>query len=178
MTEVPDTIDDAIVALPSAPSIAQVLAAMSSFSRREVAATALSRSIVAQTVTQSVAVATDPDTFTGGHSFAVGHPCVVYVKVTLIDVVADGETFGVDDGDLSPAVTFLMSGDGLDVAVTGAALVIRDNTLLAVDDYRDYVLLAPGFVTVTVEIDQQLALDLYAGANHPTVTARIELTYV
>lgn len=129
------------------------------------------------TFTRSVTITTDPNTFSAFSSFNLGHPATIYAKVTLLGVVPDGETFGAAGGNLYALVSFPISGDGLDVVVGGSALVIRANALLAANNYRDYVVLVPGFVTVRIEIYHQGG-GLYAGANHPTVTARIELTYV
>lgn len=128
---------------------------------------------------QTVEVATDPDTFVGTHVFDLGGPAACSCVLTVIAADGDGETFGEGDGEISGTSFLKMSADGATADQTQIrGTQVSPPQLVSVDDTTGALVgVTSRYVIVEVDIDRAPDFELYAGENHPTITVRAAITY-
>jgi hypothetical protein len=124
---------------------------------------------------------TGADTFVGKHVFDLGGPSVVTCTYTVTAQVADGETFGEGDGEISGTCFFLASFDGIAGAAFGlpgfTGPVAPPPQLVAVSDEQTACVWTPRYLICEVDLDEAPDFNIYAGPNHPTMTIRADITY-
>jgi hypothetical protein len=140
--------------------------------------------------TESATVETDPDDFFAREVFDLGHVTMTYVRMTLLAVDGDGETWGDGMGDVSVYLSYQAAGgpavggvsrDG--VEYVQPTLVYLHSTSPAgaaftVGDYVDGYVPTPRYVAAVPYIIDSTSGDIYAGANHPVATVRLDYEYV
>jgi hypothetical protein len=136
--------------------------------------------------TDTATVTTDTNTFIVGHVFDLGHATTVYLKMTVLALTPDGETFGNGAGQIGVDMTFGatpgptafgVSRDGVTYAHAGGQ-GIEIAIAVAVDGVVDFQVTSPRFVKPCVVIYDNDSGDVYAGANNPTAQARIDIEYL
>lgn len=132
-----------------------------------------------QTITQSFT--TDPDSFVGASTFDLGSVAVASAVGVVTAIDADGETFGSADGDLVGVFQVVSSMDGLVAAETEPNIgpaEFAQGYVSAVDENTGAVVrMTSRYIIVGIDIDVLPNFDLYAGANHPTMTVEVTITY-
>lgn len=132
-------------------------------------------------VADSATFTTDADAFEGSHVFDLGGPAVVSATLTLTAEVADGETFGEGDGEISGTVFVVSSSDGEvqdEIEPNTGPMQALAPQLVNVNQATQIITrVTSRYLIVRLDIDEAPDFNLYAGPNHPTMTVRIDIIY-
>lgn len=149
--------------------------------------------------TQTATLTTDSDTFDVSHIFDLGgNVHTVLVTMTCVSVVADGETFGTDAGQLVAEVytpilgiypgtslsgtpgEFVKSNNGQngsvpDVWLGDAASNWFDGGIVAPGQSLSFAFISFRYLLLGAKLFVARNGDDYEGANHPTMTVRFDV---
>jgi hypothetical protein len=141
--------------------------------------------------TQTATVTTDANTFEVVHDFDLGNVAAASVTVTVLSVVADGETFGTGPTDILSDVNTVRRGyddggavfpDSIASPNSPLGLWLVDNPYPSISATLPQLThliagVTPRYLRVRIVVMDQ-DFNTYAGANHPTATYRIDVEYV
>ena len=131
------------------------------------------------TFSQTATVTTDPDTFEVSQTFDLAGPTVYFWVATLLALDLDGETLGIEEGQFGADILRTeVSADGADWKTSDTTWWFHD-TIGGLDDFAMAgTWFTPRYLRVTsVRIAQAFNGEIYAGANHPSATVRLDVTY-
>lgn len=138
--------------------------------------------------TQTATVTTDPNDFWVIAPFDLGHCTALQVTATAVELTPDGETFGMNLGDIAAFVEFGYLGtvpgivgrsaDQITWIGVGLSWLFGAQEFTVVGDYQLYLGLTVRYLRIGAYIADYDSGLIYAGANHPTAQLRIDLEYV